>query len=59
MTYYYEHANGTVRKKPDIVVDMGGGPHEYFNSPYCKKWWHSDGAQDDLITRPDPPKGIS
>lgn len=38
--YYYEHVNGTIHTKPDIVVDMGGGPGEYFAGPFVKKWWH-------------------
>lgn len=37
--YYYEHENGTVHWKPYIVVDMGGGPEEYFDSPFVKRWW--------------------
>lgn len=42
MTYYYEHVNGTVHRKPDIVVDMGGGPHSYFSGPYVKRWWYEE-----------------
>ena len=41
--YFYEHENGTVQKKPDRVVDMGGGPSEYFDSPFVKKWWWKEG----------------
>jgi hypothetical protein len=37
--YYYQHTNGTIHKKSDFVVDTGGGPNEYFQSPFVKKWW--------------------
>lgn len=37
--YVYEHVNGTIHRKPALVVDSGGGPWEYFNSPFVKKWW--------------------
>ncbi len=36
--YEYVHVNGTVHRKPAFVVDMGGGPYEYFNSPFVKSW---------------------
>lgn len=36
--YEYEHVNGTKHRKPAFVVDMGGGPSEYFNSPFVKSW---------------------
>lgn len=39
--YFYEHVNGTIHQKPDIVVDYSG-PHEYFDSPYVKRWWHEE-----------------
>lgn len=42
MAYFYEHINGTVHRKPDVVVDMGGGPREYFSGPFVKRWWHED-----------------
>ena len=38
--YYYEHENGSVIQKPDYVVNMAGGPAAYFDSPFCKRWWH-------------------
>lgn len=38
--YYYEHINGTVIQKPDMVVDIGGGADEYFDSPFVKRWWY-------------------
>ena len=38
--YFYEHVDGTIHRKPDLVVEMGGGPHEYFDSPFVKRWWH-------------------
>jgi hypothetical protein len=37
--YIYEHVDGTLHRKPFIVVDMGGGPIEYFDSPFVKDWW--------------------
>ena len=39
MPYFYEHTNGEIIKKPDIVVDMDGGPDIYFDSPFVKRWW--------------------
>ena len=43
--YFYEHANGTIIKKPDFVVETGGGPYDYFDSPFVKRWWHeTDGV---------------
>jgi len=36
--YEYIHVNGSTIRKPAIVVDMGGGPEEYFNSPFVKSW---------------------
>lgn len=39
MPYFYEHTNGTIHRKPDCVVDDGGGPCKYFDSPFCKRWW--------------------
>lgn len=42
MTYYYEHTNGKIISKPDIVVDMSGGPDIYFHSDFVKRWWHED-----------------
>ena len=38
--YYYEHTNGKTIEKPDYVVDNWGTPKEYFDSPYCVRWWH-------------------
>jgi hypothetical protein len=48
MPYFYEHTNGEIIKKPQIVVQMAGGPHEYFNSPFVKRWWFvaSTGIKD-------------
>lgn len=37
--YLYRHINGTVQRKPWIVVHMGGGPFEYFNGPNVRHWW--------------------
>lgn len=38
MKYYYIHQNGTRHEKPAIVVEMAGGPCEYFDSPFVKEW---------------------
>lgn len=38
--YYYEHTDGSIHWKPDRVVEMGGGPYEYFQGPFVKRWWH-------------------
>jgi len=40
--YYYEHINGEIISKPDIVVDMAGGPHIYFEGSMVKKWWYKN-----------------
>ena len=37
--YYYEHTNGEIISKPDIVVD-GIGCKEYFDSPFVKRYWY-------------------
>lgn len=39
MPYFYEHTNGSIIEKPQIVAQMGGGSHEYFDSPFVVKWW--------------------
>lgn len=36
--YMYEHINGTLHKKNFMIVEMGGGPYDYFNSPFVKSW---------------------
>lgn len=52
--YYYEHTNGTIHWKPFNVVDMGGGPGVYFDSPFVHRWWkvepasHEEGAEQRL-----------
>lgn len=42
MAYFYEHANGQIIEKPDIVVDRGGGPRAYFTGPFVRQWWHEN-----------------
>lgn len=37
--YLYQHTDGTIHRKPALVVDSGGGPHEYFDSPFVRRWW--------------------
>ncbi|MEC8776817.1 MAG: hypothetical protein VXX79_18455, partial [Pseudomonadota bacterium] len=46
--YYYEHENGSVIRKPAIVVDSGGGPWQYFSGPFVRRWWTSDDWPEDL-----------
>ena len=43
--YWYRHTGGGLTRKQQIVVDMGGGPSKYFNSPFVKHWWF--GQQED------------
>jgi len=43
--YYYEHTNGEIISKPDIVVDSLGAS-EYFDSPFVKKYWHEDDKKE-------------
>ena len=38
MKYFYIHTNGVRFEKPALVVEMGGGPHVYFDSPFVKQW---------------------
>ncbi len=38
--FMYEHVSGSILSKPDRVIDMGGGPEVYFNSPFIKRWWY-------------------
>lgn len=40
--YYYEHTDGSIHRKPAIVVEMGGGPRDYFDSPFVKRWWRQE-----------------
>ncbi len=39
MAYFYQHSEGNIIRKPEIVVDMAGGPFEYFFGPFVKSWW--------------------
>lgn len=45
MSYFYEHSNGQIIRKPDIVVEMGGGAPAYFTGPFVKSWW----VESDLL----------
>lgn len=56
MAYFYEHTEGSIIHKPDRVVDMGGGPLEYFASPFCRSWWRES---DFLQPLPTHPKGTT
>ena len=40
--YFYEHENGEIIQKPDIVV--GSMPDTYFDSPFVKRWWWESDA---------------
>lgn len=40
MPYFYEHSEGGIIEKPDIVVHAAGGPRAYFEGPFVKNWWH-------------------
>lgn len=42
MAYFYLHSEGHIIEKPDIVVDRGGGPQEYFAGPFVGEWWHEN-----------------
>lgn len=50
--YKYLHTNGTIITKPAMVVDYGGGPYEYFDSPFVQKWWYEevDEKKDETVT---------
>jgi hypothetical protein len=43
--YLYRHTNGEVIRKPCVVVQMAGGPFEYFDSPFVRHWWR-DGENE-------------
>jgi len=47
--YYYEHTNGDIISKPDIVVDSLGADG-YFDSPFVVKWWHEEGENKETKT---------
>jgi len=36
--YEYIHINGETIRKPQFVVDSGGGPEVYFDSPFVMSW---------------------
>lgn len=50
MAYFYEHTNGQIISKPDMVVDMGGGPAAYFQGPFVRSWWN----ESDLLQPINP-----
>lgn len=39
MAYIYLHTNGSLHYKRNIVVDSGGGPNRFFDSPLVQRWW--------------------
>lgn len=49
MSYFYRHSEGQIIEKPTIVVERGGGPWQYFDSPFVREWWF----ENDLL-RPLP-----
>lgn len=53
--YCYEHSEGAIITKPDIVVDRGGGPAAYFTGPFVRQWWQeSDLLQPEKGNAPCP-----
>lgn len=38
--YIYIHTNGMPHIKPDGVVEMGGGPDVFFDSPFVERWYY-------------------
>jgi len=44
-TYYYLHTNGSLVKKPAIVVESCG-VNDYFNSPFVRKYWVATTEKD-------------
>ena len=40
--YLYEHVDGSVHRKSALVVEMGGGPEEYFAGPFVRRWWREE-----------------
>lgn len=43
--YYYLHTNGSLIKKPAIVVESAG-VNDYFNSPFVRKYWVATTEKD-------------
>lgn len=43
--FLYRHTNGTLQRKLHYVVMAGGGPAEYFNSPFVQHWWRHGDAE--------------
>lgn len=43
--YHYEYIDGTKASKPDICIDMAGGPRVYFDSPFVRMWQHVSDEQ--------------
>lgn len=51
--YCYQHTNGHVITKPDLVVETAGGPASYFTGPFVRHWWReSDHLQPIPTLRP-------
>lgn len=44
MSYFYEHTNGKIFFKPDIVVEHGTTPEEYFESDFVVRYWKEEGT---------------
>lgn len=49
--YYYIHQNGELIRKVGHVVDSGGGPFEYFDSPFVTRWFKGDNVPADIMSK--------
>lgn len=53
--YKYEHVNGSIISKPAMIIDYyDGGPREYFDSPFVKRWWYEPSPDDEIDTSDIP-----
>jgi len=59
MPYFYQHTNGSIIEKPDRVVDFGGGPSLYFDSPFVRDWWWEPDDLRPLRTPPPPQQELN
>ena len=56
--YIYEHINGTRIRTPFLVVNMGGGPREYFAGPMVRQWWREGDEPPPPAAPPKHPLNI-
>jgi hypothetical protein len=54
MPYFYQHSEGAIIEKPSLVVNSGGGPWDYFNSPFVRHWWFESDLLRPLRTAAPP-----